>query len=83
MAAWLAFLKSRLLLPPDPTEEGPSGRDWPRIWRSSSSGLQAMREAAARLMARDQLGRDVFARGEPEDGGTDAGACAIPRRCSI
>ncbi len=66
MAAWLAFLKSRLLLPPDPTEEGPSGEDLAAHLAFQLERLQAMRDAAARLMARDQLGRDFFARGFPE-----------------
>ena len=66
MAAWLAFLKSRLLLPPDPTEEGPSGDELAAHLAFQLQRLEAMREAAARLMARDQLGRDIFARGEPQ-----------------
>ena len=64
MAAWLAFLKSRLLLPPDPTEEGPSGEELAAHLAFQLERLQAMRDAAARLMARDQLGRDFFARGQ-------------------
>src|SRR6056297_370097 len=67
MAAWLAFLKSRLLLPPDPAEEGPSGEELAAHLAFQLERLQAMREAAAKLMARDQLGRDIFARGLPED----------------
>lgn len=67
MAAWLAFLKSRLLLPPDPTDEGPSGEELAAHLAFQLERLQAMREAAARLMARDQMGRDFFARGIPED----------------
>lgn len=67
MAAWLAFLKSRLLLPPDPTEEGPSGEDLAAHLAFQLERLQAMRDAAAKLMARDQLGRDFFARGITED----------------
>ena len=67
MAAWLAFLKSRLLLPPDPTEEGPSGEDLAAHLAFQLERLQAMRDAAAKLMGRDQLGRDVFVRGIPED----------------
>lgn len=67
MAAWLAFLKSRLLLPPDPTEEGPSGEELAAHLAFQLERLQAMREASAKLMARDQLGRDFFARGIPED----------------
>ncbi|NBE08502.1 segregation and condensation protein A [Paragemmobacter ruber] len=67
MAAWLAFLKSRLLLPPDPSDDGPSAEELAAHLAFQLERLQAMREAAARLMARDQLGRDFFARGLPED----------------
>jgi len=67
MAAWLAFLKSRLLLPPDPKEEGPSGEELAAHLAFQLERLQAMRESAAKLMARDQLGRDFFARGITED----------------
>lgn len=66
MAAWLAFLKSRLLLPPEPGEAGPSAEDLAAHLAFQLERLSAMREAAARLMARDQLGRDFFARGLPE-----------------
>ncbi|MDO5756869.1 MAG: ScpA family protein [Rhodobacterales bacterium] len=66
MAAWLAFLKSRLLLPPDAQEDGPSGEDLAAHLAFQLERLQAMRDAAARLMARAQLGRDFFARGRPE-----------------
>ncbi|PTR14618.1 condensin subunit ScpA [Cereibacter azotoformans] len=67
MAAWLAYLKSRLLLPPDPTEEGPSAEELAAHLAFQLERLEAMRDAAARLMARDQKGRDFFARGLPED----------------
>ncbi|MCB2111380.1 MAG: segregation/condensation protein A [Defluviimonas sp.] len=67
MAAWLAFLKSRLLLPPDPAEDGPSGEELAAHLAFQLERLQAMREVAARLMARDQKGRDFFVRGLPED----------------
>lgn len=67
MAAWLAYLKSRLLLPPDPEEEGPSGEELAAHLAFQLERLQAMRNAAAQLMARDRLGRDFFARGIPED----------------
>jgi len=66
MAAWLAFLKSRLLLPPEPDADGPSGEALAAHLAFQLERLQAMRDAAARLMARDQLGREVFARGCPE-----------------
>jgi segregation and condensation protein A len=67
MAAWLAFLKSRLLLPPEPGDDGPSAEDLAAHLAFQLERLQAMRDAAARLMGRDQLGRDFFARGIPED----------------
>ena len=59
MAAWLAFLKSRLLLPPDPLAEGPSGEELAAHLAFQLERLQAMREVAAKLMARDQLGREI------------------------
>lgn len=67
MAAWLAFLKSRLLLPPDPNDDGPSGEELAAHLAFQLERLEGMRKAAAKLMARDQLGRDFFARGIPED----------------
>ncbi|WP_417277564.1 segregation and condensation protein A [Celeribacter sp.] len=67
MAAWLAFLKSRLLLPPDPTDEGPSGEELAAHLAFQLQRLEAMRDAAAKLMARDQKGRDFFVRGIPEE----------------
>lgn len=67
MAAWLAYLKSRLLLPPDPADPGPTGEEMAAHLAFQLQRLAAMREAAARLMARDRLGRDIFARGIPED----------------
>jgi segregation and condensation protein A len=67
MAAWLAFLKSRLLLPPDPHAEGPSGEEMAAHLAFQLERLAAMREVAAKLMGRDQLGRDFFARGITED----------------
>ena len=66
MAAWLAYLKSRLLLPPDPEAEGPSAEDLAAHLAFQLERLQAMREAAAQLMARDRLGRDRFVRGQTE-----------------
>lgn len=66
MAAWLAFLKSRLLLPPDPQAEGPSAEDMAAHLAFQLERLQAMREASARLMARDRLGLQRFSRGAPE-----------------
>ncbi len=67
MAAWLAFLKSRLLLPPEPGEAGPSAEDLAAHLAFQLERLAAMREAAASLMARDQLGRNFFARGIGEN----------------
>jgi segregation and condensation protein A len=65
MAAWLAYLKSRLLLPQEETGE-PSGEELASALAERLRRLEAMREAGRRLMARDQLGADVFARGMPE-----------------
>ncbi|MEG3661544.1 ScpA family protein [Celeribacter halophilus] len=67
MAAWLAFLKSRLLLPPDPSDDGPSGEELAAHLAFQLQRLEAMRDAAAKLMARDQKGRDFFPRGIPEE----------------
>lgn len=67
MAAWLAFLKSRLLLPPDPSDDGPTAEDLAAHLAFQLERLSAMREAAAKLFARDMLGRDRFVRGTPED----------------
>ncbi|QIG51231.1 segregation/condensation protein A [Nordella sp. HKS 07] len=66
MAAWLAYLKSRLLLPRAPGDEEVPAEDLAAQLSFRLQKLQAMREAAAKLMARDRLGRDVFERGDPE-----------------
>jgi segregation and condensation protein A len=66
MAAWLAFLKSRLLLPEPPSEEGPSAEEMATALANRLRRLEAIREAANRLMARPQLQRDIFVRGRPE-----------------
>ena len=66
MAAWLAFLKSRLLLPVDPTDDAPSGAELAARLAFQLERLEAMRKSAARLMGRDQMGRDFFARGVQE-----------------
>lgn len=67
MAAWLAYLKSRLLLPPDPRDSGPSADDLAAHLAFQLERLAAMRDAAARLMARDRLGQQIFARGLPQE----------------
>lgn len=66
MAAWLAFLKSRLLLPEPPKPEGPSAGDLAAALALRLRRLEAIREAAKYLGERAQLGRDIFARGAPE-----------------
>ena len=66
MAAWLAYLKSRLLLPAAPDSDEPAAADLAQRLAFRLQRLQAMREAAAQLMARNRLGRDVFERGLPE-----------------
>ncbi|WP_257164972.1 ScpA family protein [Bradyrhizobium sp. SRS-191] len=66
MAAWLAFLKSRLLLPEPPAQEGPSAEEMATALANRLRRLEAIREAANRLMNRPQFQRDVFPRGNPE-----------------
>jgi segregation and condensation protein A len=66
MAAWLAYLKSRLLIPQNPKEDEPSGEEMAAQLAFRLKRLEAMREAATRLVNRNRLGRDVFARGAPE-----------------
>ncbi len=68
MAAWLAYLKSRLLLPePESDADEPSGAEMAAALRFQLQRLQAMREAGETLTRRPRLGVDVFARGAPED----------------
>lgn len=67
MAAWLAFLKSRLLLPREEgSDDQPSGDELAARLAFRLKRLEAMRNAAATLMTRKRLGRDVFPRGMPE-----------------
>jgi len=67
MAAWLAYLKSKLILPQTQVVEGePTADEMAARLRWRLQRLNAMRESAARLMARDRLGREVFQRGNPE-----------------
>lgn len=66
MAAWLAYLKSRLLLPDAADDDEPTGEELAEALAFRLRRLEAMREAAARLSNRNRLGRDVFARGQPE-----------------
>lgn len=70
MAAWLAYLKSSLLLPKD-EQEDPSPEELALRLHLRLQRLGAMREAAGRLMGRDRVGRDVFLRGNPEGLRTD------------
>lgn len=66
MAAWLTYLKSRLLLPSPPEDDEPSGEELAAALAHRLRRLEAIREAAAKLTARDRLGREVFGRGAPE-----------------
>ena len=66
MAAWLAFLKSRLLLPEPPTPDGPSAEEMANALAQRLRRLEAIRQVAEQLMQRPQLGREVFERGQPE-----------------
>ena len=66
MAAWLAFLKSKLLLPDEEQEGEPTGEELAAQLAFRLKRLDAMREAGAKLLNRDRLGRDFFAHGMPE-----------------
>ena len=66
MAAWLAYLKSRLLLPEPQSDDEPSGQDLAAALAFQLQRLEAMQTVGAALFARPLLGRDVFARGAPE-----------------
>ena len=66
MAAWLAFLKSRLLLPAPPQAAEPDASELAEALAQRLRKLEAIRRAAALLFNRARLGRDVFGRGEPE-----------------
>src|SRR5438876_2368428 len=66
MAAWLAYLKSRLLLPEKEGELGPSAEDMATALALRLRRLEAIRIAADALIGRPQLNRDVFGRGAPE-----------------
>ncbi len=68
MAAWLAFLKSRLLLPRDDLlDEEVSAEEMAEALQFQLRRLEAIRNAADRLLARPQLGQNVFARTEKEE----------------
>ncbi len=66
MAAWLAYLKSRLLLPETNAPEGQSAEDMAIALAMRLKRLEAIRDVAERLFGRPQLDRDVFVRGQPE-----------------
>src|SRR5690242_18328686 len=66
MAAWLAYPSSRLLLPGPPAGEGPSCQEMADALQWQLRRLEAMQEAGVRRMARPQLGKDIFSRGQPE-----------------
>ncbi|MBT5765409.1 MAG: segregation/condensation protein A [Kordiimonadaceae bacterium] len=66
MAAWLAYLKSRLLLPEEENEDELSAEELAARLTYQLQRLGAIRDRAAELMSRNQMGRDMFARGAPE-----------------
>ncbi|QND47024.1 segregation/condensation protein A [Rhizobium lusitanum] len=66
MAAWLAYLKSKLLIPQQSKEDGPSGEEMAATLAFRLKRLEAMRDAATGLVNRNRLGRDIFVRGAPE-----------------
>ena len=66
MAAWLAYLKSLLLLPTSSDDEEPTGEAMATALQFQLLRLESMRQAGENLLARDQLGREFFSRGQPE-----------------
>jgi segregation and condensation protein A len=66
MAAWLAYLKSRLMVPQAPDDEEPSGEMLAAMLQFRLKRLEAMRLAASRLLGRARLGLQVYSRGAPE-----------------
>ncbi len=66
MAAWLAYLKSRLLLPEQHEPDGLSAEEMATALAQRLRRLEAIRQVAEQLLNRPQLGREVFARGQPE-----------------
>ena len=66
MAAWLAYLKSRLLLPQAAKDQGPEGAELAEALQLRLRRLEAIRAAAEALVNRPRLGRDMFLRGQPE-----------------
>lgn len=90
MAAWLAYLKSRLLIPETGGDGGPSAEEMAASLALRLRRLEAIRAAAEQLVNRPQLGRDVFARGAPSRSSTSSGpngtrpstTCSPPMRAS-
>ena len=66
MAAWLAYLKSRLFLPKEENSDEPSAEDIAQALQFQLQRLEAMQKAADKLLALPQLGQEIFARGQPE-----------------
>ena len=66
MAAWLAYLKSRLLIPDTSFEEEPTGQEMAEALQFQLRRLESMQNSGARVIARNQLGKDYFKRGDPE-----------------
>ena len=83
MAAWLAYLKSRLLLPEAAPGEGPSAEDMALALAYRLRRLEAFREVATRLMGRPQLNRDIFARGAAGADRRRSSSRNGRRRCTI
>lgn len=71
MAAWLTYLKSRLMVPHDDDTDEPTGEEMAALLQFRLKRLEAMRDAAAKLLARPQLNREIFKRGDPEAVVTD------------
>ncbi len=66
MAAWLAYLKSRLLLPRDKDEEGPDAQAMAEALQFQLRRLEAIKQASENIFNLPQLGQGIFRRGMPE-----------------
>lgn len=78
MAAWLAYLKSRLMLPEPATDDEPEPEVLAEALRMHLARLDAFRSAATRLAARPRLGVDTFGRGRPEGFPVDRSVLKVP-----
>ena len=66
MAAWLAYLKSRLLIPDLSVEDEPTGEEMSEALQFQLRRLESMQNSGVQILEKCQLGEDFFKRGNPE-----------------